>query len=304
MDPLEDIDPDHDTTYVIMEEVESRGKDVWVCQSNDLYFESNSLSVQANNVTLQVEEEGYFEFLSRNSLDVSNFDVVWMREDPPFDLRYLHSTYLLERASVQVVNSPQGIRDSNEKLLSLEFPEHIPETWIGSSIEAADEFIRGVGGEVVAKSLEGFGGEQVFRLGVEDPNRRVLFNQLTHNGERPILLQKFLPEVKEKGDRRVIVVGGEPIGGLTRYPADDDFRSNIHSGGRVGESGLMEYDHDICEDLKPELLERGLYFVGLDLIGKKITEINVTSPTCVQEINQKTGQSLQTEIVDYVQTLL
>ncbi len=303
MDPLEEVDPNHDTTYVIMREFESRGGEVWVCQSRDLFLRTDAFHVNAKKVSVKVNGSNHYEVLRKKRLDLNDFQLVWMREDPPFDLHYLHSTYLLEHAPVRVINSPEGIRNSNEKMLSLEVPGHLPPTWVGTDRDEAQTFLKEVGGEAVAKTLEGFGGEQVFRLSLEDPNRNVLLRQLTENGQRPIMLQKFLPEVTEKGDRRVIVVGGEPIGGLTRYPAEGDFRSNIHSGGRAGECEVKQREREICGDLKPLLLERGLHLVGLDLIGDRITEINVTSPTCVQEINQETGETLESRILDYVESL-
>lgn len=300
MDPLPEIDPTHDTTYVIMREVESRGHDLWVCQSGDLEVRSDSTSVRAKRVTVEVDGEEYFEEIEVDDRDPEAFDVVWMREDPPFDLSYLHATYLLDHVPVPVVNDPAGLRNANEKIFSLEFPEHVPPTWVGSRPEAARSFLEEVGGKGVAKTLEGFGGEQVYRLGLDDPNHRALLRQLTEGGRRPVLIQKYLPEVLEEGDRRIIVLGGEPIGGLTRYPAEGDFRSNIHSGGRAGESDVRPVEREICESLKPELLDRGLHLVGLDLIGDRITEINVTSPTCVQEINREAGERLEADIVDYV----
>lgn len=304
MDPLPKIDPDHDTTYVIMDEVESRDSEVWVCQSRDLEVRSDSAAVRAQRVTVQVDGDDHFEVLEERTLNPEHVDLVWMREDPPFDLSFLHSTYLLDQLETPVVNDPEGLRNANEKMFALEFPEHLPSTWVGSRLEAARSFLKEVGGVAVAKTLEGFGGEQVYRLSLDDPNHRALLRQLTGGGQRPVLIQEYLPDVIQEGDRRIIVLGGEPIGGLTRYPAKGDFRSNIHSGGSAGEAEVRPVEREICETLKPELLNRGLHLVGLDLIGDRITEINVTSPTCVQEINSETGERLQEEIVDYVEVEL
>jgi glutathione synthase len=299
MDPLPSVDPTHDTTYVIMEETESRGHEVWVCQSRDLVVGNDSARVRAKRVTLEVNGDDHYEYLEESRRDLAEFDLVWMREDPPFDLNYLHATYLLDQVPVPVLNDPAGLRNANEKMFALNFPDHLPATWVGSRIDNAEQFLESVGGDGVVKTLEGFGGEQVFRVKLEAPNSRGLLRMLTEGEDTPVMIQEFLPEVLEQGDRRIIVLGGKPIGGLTRYPTGGDFRSNIHSGGRAGESDVRPVEESICGDLKPELLDRGLHLVGLDLIGDRITEINVTSPTCVQEINREAGEALEEEIVDY-----
>lgn len=301
MDPLADILPDHDTTYVIMREVEARDCEVWWARSVDICWDDGSLFVAAQRVKVRVDDPGnrHFELLEEAHLPINEYDLVWMREDPPFDQQYLASTYLLEHADVPVVNSPEGIRDSNEKLLSLEFPEHLPETWVGASQNQGRKFVESVGGTAVGKTLSGYGGEEVYKLDRDDPNLGSLLSLLTEDGERSIMIQEYLPEVTETGDRRVIVLGGEPIGAISRLPGENDFRSNFHSGGSAGETGVRPVERDICRDLKPELLDRGLHLVGLDVIGDKITEINVTSPTCVQEINRGAGVNLEQQIVDY-----
>lgn len=299
MDPLDTIDPGHDTTYVIMREVQNRGGEVWVCQSSDLHVSGGSLSTTSRRVQIK-STQNPFSIETESTGPVTEFDRIWMREDPPFDQAYLHATYMLSQSPVPVLNDPDGIRATNEKLFILEFPDHIPPTWVGSRPAAAMKFLNRVG-SAVAKTLSGYGGEEVYRLGEGAANPDYTLRELTDDGERTIMLQKFIPSVTETGDRRIIVLGGDPIGGLTRLPANGDFRANLHAGGSAGDVYLTETERTICEDLKPELLRRGLYLVGLDLIDDRIVEINVTSPTCVQEINPHMPEPLEKQIVSYAE---
>ncbi|MGM0381537.1 MAG: glutathione synthase [bacterium] len=300
VDPVEEFDPRHDTTYVIMRAVEQNGGEIWCCSSGDLAFFGGDLQGTVEQISVrQSGEHEHFKRIQHSHLSVDNFDLVWMREDPPFDSQYLYSTYLLEEVSTPVLNSPRGIRDSNEKLFILRFPDLIPPTWVGANKKSARRFIQQCGGEAVAKSLSGYGGEEVYRVRRDEDKFDQVYRELSAGGEQSFMLQKFLPEVVEEGDRRLILLGGKPIGGLTRIPRSGDFRANLHSGGSAGDVYISDRERKICRRLKPELLRRGLYLVGLDLVGDKVTEINVTSPTCVQEINRAGEFKLEEEIVNY-----
>ncbi len=302
VDPVEEFDPAHDTTYIIMRELEKRNHQIWTCRSVDLAWEGGELSADMRRISVSDSNSGsgHFIEIERASVLLDSFDLIWMREDPPFDSQYLYSTYLLERVSVPVINDPVGIRDCNEKLFILDFPDLIPRTWVGADIDSARQFLKSVGDVAVAKSLSGYGGEEVYRLesGGEASLRRL--EGITRHGEQTIMLQEFLPSVSHQGDRRVIVVGGEPLGVLSRLPSPGDFRSNLHSGGSAQAAQLTEKEREICGLLKDRLLEKGLHFVGLDLVDEKIIEINVTSPTCVQEINRLGEMRLEKKIVNYV----
>ncbi len=305
MDPLGEIDPGHDTTYVIMREIESRGGKIWWARSQDICLTTNKSTVVAEQVTLsETGGDEYYSPVGQAELPLDNFELCWMREDPPFDREYLYATYLLERAPVPVINQPEGIRNSNEKLFILEFPELIPRTWVGASPEKAFDFIEALGGEAVLKTLSGYGGEEVYHLEANSKNSKELLRKFSRDGSRPLMVQEFLPAVREQGDRRIIVINGEPVGGLTRYPKEGDFRANLHSGGAAGEVYVSKREKEICERLKPVLRDRGLYLVGLDLVEDKITEINVTSPTCVQEINRAASTKLEQKIVDFAESLV
>lgn len=302
MDPIQGIDPSHDTTYVIMQEVERRGAEVWWSQSLDLHLTHDSFRVNARHVSvLEGDRYEHFRTIRRDEQRLADFDMVWMREDPPFDSQYLFSTYMLEHARVPVMNDPRGIRDSNEKMLIMEFPDHGAPTWVGSRPGAARSFLERIGGRGVGKPLAGYGGEGVFRLTLGDPNLSALLEQLTRKGNQTIMIQQYLEGVEGEGDRRVIVLGGEPIGALSRQPAEGDFRCNLHSGGSATGTGVRPDEEELCQSIKPALLKRGLHLVGLDLIDGLLTEINVTSPTCVQEINELAGVALEEEIVSYAE---
>ncbi len=294
--PPEEVDPDHDTTYVLIEEACARGYEVWTAPASSLSLDQSGLSVNA--------EKYGSDDKTKRQVDVDRFELVWMREDPPFDRNYLFATYLLEYAAPPVINNPTGLRDSNEKLFILEFPELIPPTWVGAELAEAKQFVETVGGKAVVKSLSGYGGEEVHLLTLGDEHFQTIFAELTDDGCRPVMLQKFYPEVRGEGDRRLILLDGRPIGGLTRYPAAGDFRANLHSGGSAGEAYVSPAEEKLCRQIAPELKNRGLYLVGLDLVGGLITEINVTSPTCVQEINRLAGKKLEADILDFAEAIL
>lgn len=304
MDPLEGIQPDHDTTYVLMREAENRGAGVWCCRARDLVHRDNELSARARPVRVTGEFDGNFSHFEqtadRRRVSLDQFELVWMREDPPFDQQYLHATYLLDESPVPVLNDPTGLRNSNEKLLILKFPDLIPSTWVGSDLEEAAGFLSGIG-EGVVKSLDGYGGEEVYRVTDGSTEAEETLEMVTDGGETTVMIQAFQPSVVSDGDRRLILLGGEPIGGLTRLPAEGDFRANLHSGGRAGDAYVSDAERAICDKIKPELRRRGLHLVGLDLVDDLIMEINVTSPTCVQEINRLANTRLEEEIHDYVE---
>jgi glutathione synthase len=265
-----------------------------------LFLEGNVLYVEAREISVLVEDgQTHFENQGNERVPVNEFDVVWMREDPPFDRQYLYSTYLLEHTDTFVINNPSGIRDTNEKLVILEFPDLIPDTWVGTDFDAGWDFVRAHENGAVLKTLSGFGGEEVFIVPDNRSEARDLFLESSDGQSVPLLLQEYLPEVKKEGDRRLILLGGEPIGGLTRYPADGDFRANLHSGGRTGDVYVSEREREIARQLKPALMDRGLHLVGVDLVSDMVTEINVTSPTCVREITRASDRNLQDEITEY-----
>jgi glutathione synthase len=226
-----------------------------------------------------------------------------MRKDPPFDMKFFFATHLLslvDERKCLVVNHPRGLRDANEKLYALNFPELIPETLVSSDIGQLRQFMKEVGGEMIIKPLDGCGGSGVFYLNQKDRNTNALLETATSNGRAPIMAQRYIPEVR-KGDKRIMVLDGEPLGAILRVPRDDETRSNIHVGGRVVKTALTARDREICQVMAPSLKKLGLYFAGLDVIGNYLTEVNVTSPTGVQEINAMNKVQLESQIFDFIE---
>ena len=239
-------------------------------------------------------------------MELESFDAVWMRKDPPFNQDYIYATYILsliDETKTKVINEPRGIRESNEKLYTLYFPEWIPESLVTKDLAQLNNFLVEVGGEIVVKPLDGHGGEGVFYVRQGDRNANVIMETITDFGKRYVLAQKFIEEVSE-GDKRIILLNGEPLGAVLRVPkGGGEFRCNFHSGGSPAKSGLTRRDLEICEALGPRLREDGLYFVGIDVIGGYITEINTTSPTGVQEINRLDGVKLEADVIDFAEKL-
>jgi glutathione synthase len=228
--------------------------------------------------------------------------VVLMRKDPPVDVAYLHATWILEmaRGKTVVINDPSGIRELNEHLAVLKFPELTPPTLVTRSASRLKAFMREQGGAIVVKPVDGFGGLGVFVVRAGDPNASSIFETSTGAGVRWTMAQKYLPDVV-KGDKRILLVDGEPIGALLRVPSEHEHRANLHVGGRAAKTSLDENDRAIVERVGPSLRRDGLFFVGLDVIGGRLTEVNVTSPTGVQEIDAIEGRSLEADVIDAVE---
>jgi glutathione synthase len=225
-----------------------------------------------------------------------------MRKDPPFDMNYVFATYLLELASKDtfVINSPRGVLGANEKLYALNFPDAVPESLISKDLGQLKQFLLDVGGEMIIKPLAKCGGEGVFYIKEGDKNLNALIETSTSFGREFIMAQRYLPEIKN-GDKRIILINGEPVGAVSRIPQDNEHRGNIHVGGSSWKCDITERDLELCRIIAPRLKEDGLYFVGLDVIGDWITEINVTSPTCLVEINRLNGIQLESLLINFVE---
>jgi glutathione synthase len=233
---------------------------------------------------------------------LSDVDVVFVRKDPPFDAQYLHLTQLLDLASKStlIVNSPQGLRDANEKLFALQFAQYTPRTLVTSSPTRIQEFLREIGGEGVLKPLDGAGGFGVVLLRRDDPNLRALIDLETQEGRQPALLQEYLPAVKG-GDKRVLVLDGKILGAIRRVPHGNDIRANIHVGGTVEPAELNDVEQDLVSAVGGLLRSRGLWFAGLDLIGERLIEINVTSPTGIQQLAKHLGRPVEQEVIAWAE---
>ena len=288
MDPLEKVLVDKDTTFVFMLEAQFRGHEIYHVSLRDLFARGARTIARARRCEV-VRGNPHFRFLDDGAdYPIEHFAAVFMRKDPPADAAYLYATMLLslaDRHRTFVINNPSGLREANEKLYALNFPDAIPPTLVTYEISRLREFLVEQGGEMIVKPLDGHGGEGVFLVGANDRNLGAILETVTQNETRLIMAQRYIPEAR-KGDKRLIVLNGEPLGCTLRVPREDEHRGNIHVGGTCVKSPVMARDREICRMLKPRLERDGLYFVGLDIIGDYLTEVNVTSPTGVQEIDR------------------
>jgi glutathione synthase len=305
MDPVESVNTEKDTTFVLMLEAQARGHEVWYLELRDLFVKENKAFGNATSITLE-RSESFYKLGKTHTCELEDFDVVWMRKDPPVNNDFLYATYILSLLDVnktKVLNNPTGIRESNEKLYSLFFPEIIPTSIVTKNINQLLDFLSEYGGEMVVKPLDGHGGEGIFYVREGDRNTNVILESITKFGTEYIIAQEFIKEVSE-GDKRIIVLNGEPLGAVLRIPKPGgEFRSNFHSGGSPAKSDLTKRDIEICKVLAPRFRKDGLYFVGLDVIGGYVTEINTTSPTGIQEINKLNGVKLETQVIEFAEEL-
>ncbi len=305
MDPVETINIETDTTFVLMLEAQARGHDVWYLELKDLYVKDAKAFGNARKIILKRAED-YYSLGEVHTFELESFDAIWIRKDPPFNQDYIYSTYILsliDQNKTKVINDPKGLRESNEKLYTLYFPEWIPKSVVTKDISQLESFLSEAGGEIVVKPLDGHGGEGVFYVSRDDRNANVILETITKFGTEYVLAQKFIEKVYE-GDKRIILLNGDPLGAVLRIPKPGgEFRCNFHSGGSPAKSELTERDLEICSSLAPRLRKDGLYFVGLDVIGGYVTEINTTSPTGVQEINNLNGTKLEVQVIDFVEEM-
>ncbi len=300
MDPLDRIQVEGDSTFMLMVEADRRGWPVWMCTPDDLFVADGRAHARARRV---VASEQPPHFRSEESADIalSEMDVVWMRKDPPFDIEYVFATYVLDLVppTTVVLNDPRSIRQCNEKMFAMQFPEFCPPTLVTRDLDRAMRFAAAAPGRVVIKPWDGNGGRGVLVTEHGDGNLRSMLEILTADGTVAVIVQHYIPEIKE-GDKRIILIDGEPVGWMLRVPGADDHRGNMHVGARVESTTLSETDRAICAAIRPHLKRLGLLFVGIDTIGPYLTEINVTSPTGIREINGLMGTRLERDLTDAV----
>jgi glutathione synthase len=302
VDPLPALRPAADTSVVFMREAARRGQKVCACLVGDLRIEPGG-GPAARHVELRVSQgEDWYQVVREGQARLDDFDVVWMRKDPPYDLDYFFTTHLLSlvRPPALVVNDPRGLREVTEKLSVLRYPELTPRSLVSRSIDELLAFRDQLGGEMILKPLDGCGGEGVFHLGAADRNVRTILELATAHGKRWQIAQAYVPEVRE-GDKRIIVIEGEPAGAVLRVPLAWESRSNFHVGGTPARTRLTPRDREICARIGPDLRAHGIVFAGIDVIGDWLTEINVTSPTGIQEINRLDGTALESAVLDAVE---
>jgi len=299
MDPIEAIDIEKDTTFLLMWEAQERGHRVFYVDPADLGVDDRRAAARAFPVTLRREAGRHVERGPARSLHLDeDVDLAWQRTDPPVHADYVTATQILGLCRRTVVlNRPAGILAHNEKLFALEFPELMVETAVTRRIPELVDFMVKVGGEMIVKPLDGKGGEGIFHVANGDRNLFSILETATAFGSRWTMAQRYLPAVRE-GDKRILLVDGEPLGALLRVPAEGETRSNLHVGGEARQAPLDAADRRIVEALAPALRREGLFFVGIDVIGGRLTEINVTSPTGIQEINALEGTRLEAPVLD------
>jgi glutathione synthase len=293
MDPMDRLLPDKDTTFAFLHAAQMRGHQSLHCEPRDLFVRDGDVFAKTRAVTVQ-SKAPYFEYQARSETKLADVEALFVRKDPPFDDAYLYATLLLERARNRtlIVNDPRGIRDANEKLYALHFARHMPRSIVTADRDAILAFVTDAGGRAVIKPLDGAGGSGVMMLATGDKNNRSIVDLLTGEGQRYAMVQEYLPKVVE-GDKRILLLDGKLLGAINRVPRADDLRSNIHVGGSVEPCAV--------DDIAPRLRADGLVFVGLDTIGGKLTEVNVTSPTGIQEMSRHMGRDVSADVIAWVE---
>ena len=296
MDPIGPINIDADSTFRIAEEAQARGHELFYYTPDKLAYDQGRVTARGWPLTVQRVKGDHFTLGEETTVDLSQFDVVWLRQDPPFDMSYITTTHILDmiHPDTLVVNDPFWVRNYPEKLLVLQFPDLTPPTMIARDLATLKTF-RAQHGDVILKPLYGNGGAGVFKLAHADSNLASLHELFSGINREPLIMQKYLPAVS-KGDKRVILVDGEPVGAINRVPAEGETRSNMHVGGRPEKVELTARDREICARIGPVLREKGQIFVGIDVIGDWLTEINVTSPTGIQELERFDGVNIAEKI--------
>ncbi|MFO8057935.1 MAG: glutathione synthase [bacterium] len=307
MDPIENMDLETDTTFLIMMEAQNRGHKL-------MYFTPDRLEIEQGTPVARMAEArvkwpfkkspSHYSLRKEKKTALEDMDLIFMRVDPPYNLDYVTAlqTLSMVRPPALVINRPRGLLLANEKMLALRFPELMPPTIVTSDQNRIREFLEEAGGKIVIKPLPGFGGEGVVVVEKNHTNREALVQMMTESGKQAVLAQKFLP-VNQRGDKRIIMLSGEPIGAVTRMPKKGDHRANLHSGGTYKKATLTEKDREICKKTGELLKREGLWIAGLDVVAGFLTEINVTSPTLIRQINELEGVKLEERILDFCEYL-
>ena len=303
MDPIDQITPEKDTSFALLLEAQSRDWNCFVLESQDVWLQDGMCWGHCQQVVVKDDNNDWYHSPDDVIKPLSDFDIILIRKDPPFDMNYIYLTYLLELAEAQgviVANHPASIRDANEKLFCSWFPQCCPPTIVSSIPEVIQDFVD-QHEQTVIKPLDGMGGRGIFRLNANDDNRNVIIETSTNDGHKPVMVQQYIDAIRQ-GDKRILLINGEPIPyGLARIPPEGEFHGNLRAGAKGVGFELNERDLWIAEQVGPQLKEMGLFFVGIDVIGSFLTEINVTSPTCAREISREFDINICEQLLDVLE---
>jgi len=306
MDSIDHINIKKDTSFAMLLEAQSRGWELHYMELNDLYLSNGQPYARTRSLNVQRDENNWYQFIDEQDIPLNQLNTIIMRKDPPFDQEYIYATYLLEQAErlgCYVVNKPQSLRDANEKLFTSWFPQCCAETLVARDPKRFKTFLQ-QHKEMILKPLDGMGGASIFHIKQDDPNLNVALEIMTEYATRYIMAQRYIPEIKQ-GDKRILLVNGEPVPyALARIPSKGETRGNLAAGGRAEGRELTERDRWIANQVGPTLKQKGLVFVGIDVIGDFLTEINVTSPTCVQELDKQFGLNISGQLMDHIESVL
>lgn len=306
MDPIGEIKTYKDSTFAMLLEAQRRGHMLYYMEPRDIFAEDGRVFARMQQLEVRDNTTDWFSLASVGSKPLDELDIVLMRRDPPFDMDYIYTTYMLELAETAgtlVINQPQSLRDANEKFFINNFPQCCVPMLISSSSNLIREFVS-QHGRCVVKPLDGMGGESVFQVSDTDLNLNVILETITRHDSRPVMAQRYIDEISE-GDKRILIVNGEPVPyALARYAGKGDFRGNLAKGGSSKGVPLSERDLWICAQVAPELKKRGILFAGLDVIGDWLSEVNVTSPTCIRELDEEFGLNIAGQLFDGVEEML
>ena len=299
MDEISAIDITKDSTFAILLEAQNLGHEIYYYLPQTLSLEENTLKANIHKIKLQNKIGDHVDILETNFVDITNYDILLVRQDPPFDMNYITSTYLLEKVKdkIKIINDPSEIRNCPEKIFVTDFVNFIPPTLISADLNSIKNF-KNKYEEIILKPLYGCGGEGINFLGKNDKNIDEIVKLMLEEYKTPIVIQKFIKEVKN-GDKRILLLNGEFLGAVNRVAKEGEVASNFHVGGTAHKTTLTKREEQICQKIGPELKKRGLIFVGIDVIGDYVTEINVTSPTGIQEINRLENSKIETEIIKF-----
>ena len=304
IDPLESLQPHHDTSVALMEALQARGHDVFAFEMSALFFAAGGAWATVQQLQLAPGKTPWYAVVQTESLPLSSMDAVWMRKDPPVDAAYVTAVQLLDAigGDTLVLNHPAGLLAANEKLFALQFDEWTPDTLVTQQKETILDFVSDRK-RAVLKPLDGKGGEGIFFLDAGDRNLKSLIEVSTRFGQTPVMVQEYLPAATA-GDKRILLLDGKPLGAVNRIPGSGDFRGNVAAGGSVAKVDITPKEFQMCEALSSALRENKLYFVGIDVIGERLTEVNVTSPTMLREIADLNQQDLGADVVDWLERRL